>query len=138
MSVNRTAKPVATTTKSRLVSAREQLVCPGNETGVPLFTLPCQRNKDCAVLGPGLLCCQRRNVLFNRCLKGVPAPKPEPVHSRKLLLVLLRWQREVMNFMLVCSCSRCIREIICCCLSLAFTYFLKCVVGFSAITFISY
>ncbi|GLV36483.1 uncharacterized protein CBL_08020 [Carabus blaptoides fortunei] len=79
VSVNRTPKPVAA--KLRLISAGEQLVCPGNETGVPLFTLPCERNKDCAVLGPGLLCCQRKNVLFKRCLKGIPAPKPEPVHS---------------------------------------------------------
>ncbi|KAJ3648899.1 hypothetical protein Zmor_020668 [Zophobas morio] len=56
-----------------------KLVCPGNDAQSSFFSIPCKVTKECVQFGnKNMLCCN------NRCLKGVPPPPEEPVHSPTL------------------------------------------------------
>ncbi|EFA05886.2 uncharacterized protein LOC103313831 [Tribolium castaneum] len=64
---------------------RPKLICPGKNESRPFFSIPCKTAKECTQLGnKNMLCCN------NRCLKGVPAPSPEPVHSPTLFGLVQR------------------------------------------------
>ncbi|KAK9875520.1 hypothetical protein WA026_007910 [Henosepilachna vigintioctopunctata] len=59
-----TTKP--TTPKSLEVVAKSPvLVCPEKEPRITLFSLSCETNKDCAIMGNKMVCC------LKRCIKGV-------------------------------------------------------------------
>ncbi|XP_065167033.1 uncharacterized protein [Atheta coriaria] len=44
------------------------LQCPPEPIRIPIFSLPCNHEKDCRVFGPNLACCKER------CIKGVLIP----------------------------------------------------------------
>lgn len=57
-----------------------KFICPDENVSRPFFSIPCKTTKECSQSGnKNMVCCN------NRCLKGVPAPPPEPVHSRKFM-----------------------------------------------------
>ncbi|KAF5303618.1 hypothetical protein FQA39_LY09865 [Lamprigera yunnana] len=68
-----TTLPSPTTAKEK-VAEPKKLVCPGKETRIPFFALPCKKSKECMVWRRDFLCC------FSRCVKGVTLPEPEPSH----------------------------------------------------------
>ncbi|XP_049813578.1 uncharacterized protein LOC126260297 [Schistocerca nitens] len=53
------------------------LICPSATTNIPLFSLPCKNDGDCKAFK--LQCCEVQGK--RRCLKGIPRPKPEPIHK---------------------------------------------------------
>jgi hypothetical protein len=68
-----------------------KLVCPVSQGFRPFFATPCKVTKECSQLGnKNMLCCN------GRCQKGIPAPPPEPVHSRKLIVWIFHFNIAAM------------------------------------------
>ncbi|KAL3286255.1 hypothetical protein HHI36_000765 [Cryptolaemus montrouzieri] len=70
--------PPATTQNAKKIENLTEtftFVCPGKEVRIPFFSRPCSSNQECLPLGTQMVCCS------NRCIKGVPPPKPEIKHA---------------------------------------------------------